>query len=333
MSFVCNTIRHPDTLSGGSFPVPQRRPLQSLNVIDDFMFTTMSTLPDVAEPFFRILLRTVFGRDFPEITVTPQKVLQGLDTGLHGIRMDVYIEEAAPSGNERAVIYNIEAETRVKDRKHLPRRLRFYNSATDMQHLASNTTYDALPDHVTIVILSYDPFGEGDMLYECRSHLSTHLHLSYDDGLRCIYLYTDGRLNEEAVRRSALGDGQKLRDMLKYMCHSEQGNVTNDDIATVNRLVTSVKGRAEVISGYMRTWDYVATLKRESKDEGRVEGRAEQGLEDAKFYITSSRRLGATDEDILSDLTGHFRLTEEIAHKLLAGEPFSYEFEEKPLSV
>ena len=72
MSSVTHVLFHPEALSGGNSATPQRKSLQSLDVIDNFLFTTLSSLPDVAEPFFRIILRSVFGYDFPEIRVTAE---------------------------------------------------------------------------------------------------------------------------------------------------------------------------------------------------------------------------------------------------------------------
>ena len=267
MSSVTHVLFHPEALSGGASATPQHKSLQNLDVIDNFLFTTLSSLPDVAEPFFRIILRSVFGYDFPEIKVTAQKVVQGLDT--------------------------------------------------------------TLPDFVSIVILSYDPFGCGDMFYESRSHFVSHPGIAYDDGIRRIYLYADGRLNADAIRAAGLGDGKNLQSVIKYMCHSKADNVSGADTKEMSALVSEVKARREVGVSFMRWWDYIESVKREVKEEalaegratglaeGRAEGRAEARCADAAFHVISCRRLGASDEDILRDLTGHFSLTEEEARTLL----------------
>ena len=325
MSSATHLFFHPEALSGGASATPQHKSLQNLDVIDNFLFTTMSTLPDVAEPFFRIILRSVFGYDFPEITVTAQKVIQGWDTTLHGIRMDAFIETPTDEHGGRATIYNIEAESRKADRMSLPRRHRFYTGLYDVEHLPGGVSYDALPDFISIVILSYDPFGCGDMFYESRSHFVSHPDITYDDGIRRIYLYADGALNEDAIRAAGLGDGKNLQSVIKYMCHSKADNVSGADTKEMNTLVSDVKARREVGVSFMRWWDYIESVKREVKEEalaeglaeGRAEGRAEARCADAAFHVVSSRRLGASDEDILQDLTGHFGLTEEEARALL----------------
>ena len=332
MSSATPILFHPEALSGGNSATPQRKSLQNLDVIDNFLFTTLSSLPDVAEPFFRIILRSVFGYDFPEIKVTAQKVVQGWDTTLHGIRMDAFIETPTDEHGGRATIYNIEAESRKADKLSLPRRHRFYTGLYDVEHLPSSSSYDALPDFISIVILSYDPFGCGDMFYESRSHLMSHPGVTYDDGIRRIYLYADGALNADAIRAAGLGDGKNLQSVIKYMCHSKADNVSGDDTKEMNTLVSDVKARREVGVNYMRYWDYFASIKREAEEEGHAtglakglaeglaEGRAETRLDDARFHITSSRRHGVSDDEILPDLTGHFRLSEEDALTLLRGE-------------
>ncbi len=62
-----------------------------------------------------------------------------------------------------------------------------------------------------IIILPYDPFGEGRMVYTVKNMCEEQPVLSYDDGAKKIYLYTKGIKGNP---------GQALCDMLKYMEHS-----------------------------------------------------------------------------------------------------------------
>ncbi len=111
-----------------------------------------------------------------------QKQIQAIDTRYHGIRLDARVDEEA-DGKVRATIYDIEMENRPADRAPLPRRLRFYDSIIDSRLLESGAGYDDLPDFVSIIILSYDPFGAGDMYYEASTTLTTHPDIGYDDGI------------------------------------------------------------------------------------------------------------------------------------------------------
>ena len=67
-----------------------KRKLEELNLLDDFLFGSMVTHPEVGETFVREILKTIFGKDFGKLTVVPQKVYYGIDTDKHGARLDVY---------------------------------------------------------------------------------------------------------------------------------------------------------------------------------------------------------------------------------------------------
>lgn len=74
----------------------RRRKLEELNLLDDFLFGSMVTHPEIGEKFMRELLRVIFQRDFGKLKVIPQKVYYGSDTDKHGARLDVYLEEEEP---------------------------------------------------------------------------------------------------------------------------------------------------------------------------------------------------------------------------------------------
>ena len=71
----------------------QKKTLQDLSLIDNFLFGAMMTDPDVGIPFSRKLIKLILGKDIADIQITPQKVFYGVDTDMHGARLDVYIEE------------------------------------------------------------------------------------------------------------------------------------------------------------------------------------------------------------------------------------------------
>ena len=144
---------------------PIRRPLSELNVIDDFLFTEMMNNPEHNIEFSELLLSTLLGRKVLVREVHSQKVMGGPDTDRHGIRMDAFIEPQ-PNGEERAVIYDLEMETREVDKKSLPGRSRYYSAMLDSHILESGKDYDTIPKLMTIFVLSYDPFDMGCMIYE-----------------------------------------------------------------------------------------------------------------------------------------------------------------------
>lgn len=71
----------------------QRRIVEELNLMDDFLFFKMVNDPDFGEEFSRELLRIILGKEVGKLKVVPQKVYYGSELETHGARLDVYLEE------------------------------------------------------------------------------------------------------------------------------------------------------------------------------------------------------------------------------------------------
>lgn len=69
------------------------RPLAELDLLDDFLFNALLAYPEYGRKFCRKFLKILFGREFKNLNIVTQKSYGGRDTGLHGARLDVYIEE------------------------------------------------------------------------------------------------------------------------------------------------------------------------------------------------------------------------------------------------
>lgn len=50
-----------------------RKRLREMNLLDDFLFGSVVTYPEIGERFVGILLKTIFGREFGCLSVTAQK--------------------------------------------------------------------------------------------------------------------------------------------------------------------------------------------------------------------------------------------------------------------
>ena len=193
----------------------QHRPLEELNLMDDFLFQEMLQQEGDGEEFCRILLGTILGRPIRKVRITPQKNILGIDTDRHGIRMDAYIEDIsdgnAQSGGGMADaeiipdIYDVEPNNRY-EKQTLPKRMRYYHGLIDTQLLATEVGYDKLQNVVIIVILPYDPFDKNRMVYTIRNQCVEDGSIPYDDGAKKIFLYTKGTEGNPS---------QELRDMLK----------------------------------------------------------------------------------------------------------------------
>lgn len=140
----------------------RRKTLEELNLLDDFLFNAMLTYPDTGEAFIRKLLETLFDRKFPHLKIHPQKTFIGLNTGLRGARLDVYIEEdGSVQIHDEAIptVYDVEPDHN-KDAaqiKAFPKRTRFYHAAIDRVALNPGENFGKLKKVYVIFICDYDP--------------------------------------------------------------------------------------------------------------------------------------------------------------------------------
>jgi uncharacterized coiled-coil protein SlyX len=68
--------------------------------------------------------------------------------------------------------------------------------------------------------------------------------LSYNDGVRRIYLYADGRNNLESLKKRGIqvfANGQNMQEMIKYICHSTSAYAVNQATTTLDDIVNRVR--------------------------------------------------------------------------------------------
>lgn len=287
----------------------ERRPLEELNLMDDFLFQQMLEQEADGEEFCRILLSTILGKSIRKVRIIPQKNILGVDTSRHGIRMDAYIEDISDEevipGTEMVDaqimrdIYDIEPNN-TYEKKTLPKRMRYYHGLIDTQLLAADMSYEKLPNVIIIVILPYDPFGQNRVVYTIQNQCVENPLLPYEDGAKKIFLYTKGTEGNPS---------QALRDMLKYLEKTNDENVTNQDIDTIHHLVKKVKRRKEVGISYMKSWE----IDQMNREEGRQEGRQEGII----ALITSLKELDVSREDTLEKLREKFQLSQMQAEEYM----------------
>ena len=236
----------------------ERKKLAEMNLLDDFLFGSMVTYPEIGERFVRSLLKTILGRKINRLSVTAQKVFYGDDSDLHGARLDVCLEpEIEEEFEGNATVYDIEPDNKSgqADRKMLPRRVRFYHGKLAAGNLSSGTDYDRLKNAIIIMILPYDPFGLNRMVYTVKSRCVEVPEMEYEDGASTLFLYTKGK---EGVPDEA------LMQLLHYMEDMTYENAVNEDLREMHRMVETVKKDRKVIRMRMQIVDDVIRLKEEN---------------------------------------------------------------------
>lgn len=98
------------------------RPLAELDLLDDFLFNALLAYPEYGRRFCRKFLKILFGREFKNLNIVTQKSYGGRDTGLHGARLDVYIEEG-DAEKHRAEEERQRADAAVEEIEKLRRQL------------------------------------------------------------------------------------------------------------------------------------------------------------------------------------------------------------------
>ena len=123
----------------------ERKKLEELNLLDDFLFNAMMTYPEMGEKFTRKILKLLFNKEFRNLKVIAQKSYGGLNTDLRGARLDVYVESddsAEIDASEDVSIYDLEPDKNDKAKyiAAFPQRIRFYHAIIDSRSLKSGVS-------------------------------------------------------------------------------------------------------------------------------------------------------------------------------------------------
>ena len=125
---------------------------------DDFMFTTVMQHKDACIK----LLEAIFGKgkithiEYEEPTA--QKTIR-FSPRTKGVRLDVYLE-----GEECA--YNIELQN--ANDENIFKRARYYSSMMDSYMVKRGCEYEDLKKSYVIFLCTFDPYEEGDRVYELQ---------------------------------------------------------------------------------------------------------------------------------------------------------------------
>ena len=230
----------------------ERKKLEELNLLDDFLFNAMMTYPEMGEKFTRKILKLLFNKEFRNLKVIAQKSYGGLNTDLRGARLDVYVESddsAEIDASEDASIYDLEPDKNDKAKyiAAFPQRIRFYHAIIDSRSLKSGEDFGKLKRVYVIFICNYNPFGYDRVKYTIRNMCVEEPEMPYDDGAQTTVLYTKGTKGDDI--------SEELRQFLNYMENTTQTNAVNDTLKDIQKMVDIVKRDGEVSLSYMKGFE------------------------------------------------------------------------------
>ena len=236
-------------------------PLSELPLSNNFMFGEVMRHPEVSKLFLEALLNKKIARieyigkeqDFSDSYLN------------HGIRLDVYLEDAA------GMRYDVEMQR--TDQKALERRIRYYQSGIDRSFLEKGDDYENLPESYVIFICDFDYFRHGYARYERVSYVNGEENIPYNDGSHAIIL------NSHFTTPNA---GKDIIEFLDYI-RTANDNLPADSalVAKAKEFVSMVRHDKSKEVPYM-TW---AMSLRDARKEGREEGREEGVLVERKRNI------------------------------------------------
>ena len=114
---------------------------------------------------------------------------------------------------------------------------------------------------MVILITPYDPFGLNRMIYTIRNKCEEVPSMPYDDGAHTIFLYTKGTEGNPP---------EELKQLLRYMEHTTEGNAQNDNLRNIQQMVNIVKQDKEVSLEYMKFFEREEMLIQQGRQEEQV---------------------------------------------------------------
>ena len=288
-----------------------RKSIHELSLIDDFLFTEAMSHKETAELVTRLILDRALGIKAENLIIEPQKPVNGIDTDRHGIRMDVSITETADKEDTGSIIRVYDIEPNNIETINLPKRSRYYQALTDVKLLSTGVDYDHLPELITIWILPYDPFGKNNMIYFVKNIVEGFDDLYYNDGVRKVFLYTDG----------LFGGSKELKQLLTYIKNSSTDNAADRQLEQLHSGVEWLRQSSKIGVRYMQMWEIVEHEKKQSRQEGMEEG-IETGFQvGIEKGITKTieilKEMNISNENILEQLMRKYELDEKTAKEYI----------------
>ena len=224
--------------------------LEDLTLMDDYMFGTVMQDPKLIKPLIEFIL------DIRIRTVTYIEPQRSMKSGLNakGVRLDLYVED------ENGVVYNVEVQT--TRRRSLPKRMRYYQAAIDMNVLSPGAEYAKLRRSYIIFICNHDPYDLGRYVYHFENRCIEQPDLPFGDETVKVIVNTRGKVGEIS---------DVLREIIRYLA---DGTVSGAYSRELEDAVNQVKSSEERRHEYM----IMMVRERELIDQG-IEQGIEQGLE------------------------------------------------------
>lgn len=244
--------------------------LTELTLLDRFLFDQATQNPDVC----KAMIELAISREIGDIQIaTKEKTIEPF-YGLRGIRLDILALD------EDCGIYDLEMQEKKK--ANLPRRSRYYQAQIDISMLEpGEPDFDQLKDTCIIFICPFDLFNENKYRYIFRPKCDEVNGLGLNDGTVRIFLNTKGTNDNEVP--------EELVEFLHYIDRLPSDNlpIKSSKIQAIDTYIQKIKSSHEMGVKYMDRLYEEMMWKKEAREEGLAEGRAEGRM---LFLISQVRK-------------------------------------------
>lgn len=256
-------------------------PLSQLPLSDDFMFGEVMRQPEVCQLFLECLLE----KDIARIEYINKQEDLTDDVSGHGIRLDVYLNDAAGTH------YDIEMQKTSS--QGLERRIRYYQGGIDRRCLGKGLDYTELPESYVIFICDFDYYHAGLACYERVSRINGREDIVFDDGSHAIIL--NSRYQEGNAP-------QPILEFLDYVrTNNDQLQMSSELVQRTKQAVHTVRNDRTKEVSYM-TW---AMKTRDLLQQGREEG--------IKALVVTLKELSYGPDLVAQKVAERFDLSSEKA--------------------
>ena len=250
------------------------KPVDELELTDDFMFAAVMQDPEVCRELLERLLKIKIEKvEYPEL----QKEIRPYYES-KGVRLDVYVKDSDH-------IYDIEIQT-YHD-KNLAKRTRVYQSMIDADNLMRGQDYLELKESFVIFITTFDPFGYEMPVYTFKNICKENKEIILQDETSKIFFNATAYKKESDIA---------IRRFMGYLLNKEP---TDDFTRKLDNLVNSIKSNKQFRKGYDNMG---AVWYMDAKREGIALGR-EQGISIGKQQGILQKSLDAAKKLLVRGLS------------------------------
>ena len=271
---------------------------KSQTISNSFMFRLVMERPEICKQLLERILEIKINHI---VYLDAEKSFEArLDS--KGIRLDIYVED------EDKTIYNVEMQANDKDKEHLGKRTRYYQSLTDQYALKKGALYRDLRQTFIIFICTFDPFGRNYSKYTFSNLCNEDTTVRLNDNTQKIFLNTAGDRHRVS------------KDLANFLDYVNDGKAKDEFTLAINSMVNELRNDTESEARYMTYEQTIMEAERNGEEKGIAKGLAEGLVQGKAEGLVQGKAEGKVEA--LKQLMKNMNISVKEAMKLL-GIPMS----------